>query len=320
MARRSPTITASVWRGSLICGEAWEAALRSWGASKGRSILREFSIQVSSYRTIKQSMDSRTGKKLRLGRLFSRRSGRTLIVAYSHGVLMGPRPGMSTLDEMRRIAESLSRADGLMIAPGMVTHLEDAFVGRDRPALVVHLDYQNFSREILRYREGAAVEMARIEDIVAAGAAAVMTYLYMGHDDPEREKMEIRRNARVARACERWGIVLMIEPRSAREAEHPQDKSDPALMAMYCRIAAEIGADLVKCIYPGSKESLAQIVAGCPCPLLLAGGSKADDPQTAYRRAQEAIDVGARVLVFGRNIYEAADPAAELDRYHAIVH
>lgn len=265
-------------------------------------------------------MDSRTGKKIRLGRLFNQHSGRTLIVAYSHGVLMGPRPGIATLDEMRRVAHSLHRADGLMIAPGMVTHLEDAFVGRERPALVVHLDYQSFSREILRYREGAAVEMARIEDVAAAGADAIMTYLYIGHDDPEREKLEIRRNARLARACERWGVVLMIEPRSAREAEHPQDKSDPALMAMYCRIAAEIGADLVKCIYPGSANALAQIVAGCPCPVLLAGGSKAGDPNESYRRAEEAMHAGAPGLVFGRNIYEAVDPAAELDRFRAIVH
>lgn len=265
-------------------------------------------------------MDARTGKKIRLGRLLRRESGRALLVAYSHGVLLGPNPGMRTLEEMRRVAFSLAKADGLMVAPGMVTALEEAFIGRDRPSLIVHLDYQSFSRAILPYREGATVEMAQIEEVVASGADAVMTYLFMGYEDPEREKQEISRNARLARSCERWGVALIIEPRSAREGYHPEDKSDPQVLGLYCRVAAEIGADLVKCIYPGSAEALRFVIEGCPAPLLLAGGARAESSEQAYTRAREAIQAGAAGLVFGRNIYEASDPAGELDRYLEIVH
>ena len=50
--------------------------------------------------------------------------------------------------------------------------------------------------------------MGEIEDVLAAGADAVMTYLYMGYEDPEREKLEIGQNARLARACERWGVAM----------------------------------------------------------------------------------------------------------------
>ncbi len=265
-------------------------------------------------------MDSRTGKKIRMGRLFRQESGRALLVAYSHGVLLGPRPGMLSLGEIRRVALSLRRADGLMVAPGMVSRLEEAFIGRDRPSLIVHLDYQSFSRTILPYAEGAAVEMAQIEDVAAAGAEGVMTYLYIGHDDPESEKLEIERNARLARACERMGIILMIEPRSARETRHPEDNTDVRVMGYYCRLAAELGADLVKCIYPGSAEALHQVIEGCAAPLLLAGGARPETPKEAYTRAREAIQAGAAGLVFGRNIYEASDPAAELDLYLDIVH
>ena len=248
-------------------------------------------------------MDSRTGKKIRMGRLFNRESGRALLVACSHGILMGPRPGMKSLEEMRRVAEAVKKADGLMVTPGMLPALETAFIGRHRPALVLHLDYQSFSREVLPYQEGATASLAGIEESVAAGADAVMTYLYLGYDDPQREKMEIERNACTARACERWGLLLMIEPRSAREATHTQDKSDPELIGMYCRIAAEIGADLVKCIYAGSTGVMAQVIEGCPVPVLVAGGSKAATAEIAYQKAESAIDAGAAGLVFGRNIY-----------------
>ena len=265
-------------------------------------------------------MDSRTGKRIKLGRLFNRNSGRSLIVAYSHGVIMGPRPGMISLEQMRRTAHVLAKADGLMIAPGLVTQLEDAFIGRERPSLVLHWDYQSFSRSILPYAEGATVEMGTIEDAVAAGADAIMSYLYLAYDDPEREKMEIARNARLARACERWGLVLMIEPRSARGRTHPEDDTNPEIMSLYCRISAELGADLIKCVDPGNTEALAQIIAACPAPVLVAGGRKQADPEVAYVRAQGAMEAGAAGLVYGRNIYEAADPATELQRYRKIVH
>lgn len=265
-------------------------------------------------------MDARTGKKIRLGRFFDQTSRKSLIVAYSHGVLMGPRPGMQSLKEMKQVASSLSRANGLMVAPGMVTPLEEAFIGRHCPSLIVHLDYQSFSRDILPYREGATVEMARIEDVVAAGADGVMTYLYLGYEDPEREKAEIARNARLARACETWGVILMIEPRSARESRHPGDKTDPQILSLYCRVSAEIGADLVKCIHPGNEDALRSVIEGCPVPVLVAGGARLENPEQAYARAESAMRAGAGGLVYGRNIYEAANPAAELERYLQIVH
>jgi class I fructose-bisphosphate aldolase len=265
-------------------------------------------------------VDARTGKKIRLGRLFDQQSHKTLIVAYSHGVLMGPRPGMKSLDEMKQMSINLTRANGLMIAPGLVTPLEDVFIGRDRPSLIVHLDYQSFSRDIMSYDVGATVEMAKIEDVVAAGADGVMTYLYMGYEDPEREKREIARNARLARACERWGVILMIEPRSAREAHNPADKTDPKILALYCRVSAEIGADLVKCIHPGNQDALRSVIDGCTVPVLVAGGSRTEKAEHAHARAESAMRAGAAGLVYGRNIYEASNPGAELERYLQIVH
>lgn len=265
-------------------------------------------------------MDARTGKKIRLGRLFDQQSGKSLIVAYSHGVLMGPQPGMRTLADMRHFTQSIAAADGLLVTPGLLTHLEDAFIGRQRPALLIHLDYQSFNRTLLPYQQGATAALATIEEVVAAGADGVMTYLYIGYDDPLREKLEIERNAQVARACERWGVALMVEPRTARERTHPEDDANAALLALYCRIAAEIGADIVKCVHPGTTAGLAEVVASCPVPLLVAGGPKQADPEVAYQRVRSAIEAGAAGLVFGRNIYEASDPAAELARFRQIIH
>ena len=64
-------------------------------------------------------MDSRTGKQIRMGRLMRQPSGRTIIVAYSHGLLLGPQPGLRTLEDMRAVVHSCQAADGIMIGAGL---------------------------------------------------------------------------------------------------------------------------------------------------------------------------------------------------------
>jgi class I fructose-bisphosphate aldolase len=257
------------------------------------------------------AVDPRTGKRIRLGRLFGP-DGKTIIVAYSHGLLLGPLPGMQSKTEMVRTVESLCAADGIMISPGMVLPLENAFVGQGRPSLVIHLDWTNFSRGILPYEQGVQVSIASIEEVAAAGADAVMTYLLVGNDDPELEAREIARNAAVARACERAGIVHMIEPRSSQERRAPASRTDLEIMRLYTRIAAEIGADIVKCIWSGSVESMTAIVEACPAPILVAGGARTADPGEAVVLARQAASVGCSGLVFGRNVYQADDPPGML--------
>lgn len=265
-------------------------------------------------------MDTRTGKKVRMGRIFNQDSGRTLIVAYSHGVIMGPLDGMRTLDEMQSITKAISKVDALMVAPGMLPQLEDVFIGKDAPALFVHMDYQSYSRKVIPYDVGGTVALGKAEQALTAGADAVMMYMYIGHEDPELEKLEIQRNALMARECEKLGLVLMIEALSAREKTHPEDKQDPDVLSLSCRIAAELGADIVKCQHPGSAEALAKIVETCPVPLLQAGGAKTPDPEDAFAMAHEAMSAGSSGLVFGRNIFGADDPTQTVQRYREIIH
>ena len=265
-------------------------------------------------------MDSRTGKKIRLGQLFNPDSGRTVLVAYSHASFMGPLPGMRTRAELEQTARALRAADGIMLSPGLVPLLEEIFTGRGAPALVVQVDWQSFSRKVIAYTEGAAVAMAAVEQAAAAGCSAVMSYLYLGFADPDREKAEIARNAALVRDCERFGIPLMIEPRSAREKSIPADKSDPEVMSLYARVSAELGADLVKVIDPGDDAALAQVVESCPVPVLLAGGAQRDDFAGALRRARAAVAAGCAGLVYGRNVFQHRDPAAALRELRGIVH
>ena len=116
----------------------------------------------------------------------------------------------------------------------------------------------------------------------------------------------------LARDCERVGMVLMIEPRLAMEKSRPDIRVDPAIMKLYCRISAEVGADIVKCIWSESVETMRDIAATCPVPVLMAGGPKKDTVAEAIKMAQQAMEAGCQGLVFGRNVYQSPDPASVL--------
>ena len=87
-------------------------------------------------------------------------------------------------------------ADAVMLSPGMLGQLTEHFVGRDRPGLIIQADWQNVGRARggAFPREGLSVPMLTAEQAMAAGADAIMTYLWMGGDDPKLEAEEVARN------------------------------------------------------------------------------------------------------------------------------
>ncbi len=70
------------------------------------------------------------------------------------------------------------------------------------------------------------------------------------------------------------------------------------IQANGARIAAELGADVVKAFYT---ENFDKVVAYCPVPILLAGGPKDHDILVVAHRA---VDVGVRGFAFGRNLFQ----------------
>ncbi|GAA5145760.1 class I fructose-bisphosphate aldolase [Microbacterium pseudoresistens] len=269
-------------------------------------------------------MDSRTGKKIRLGRVLDAATKRGVVVAASHGVMSGPPAGLRTKAEIANVFAQLDEADGVMVSPGMVRHTEDFFAGRNRPGFVLHLDWKNHGRRIYTpgqdgRSEGVLAQLASLEEVAASGIDAVMTYMYLGQRDSTLERAEVERNARIVRDAERLGLAVIIEPRSALEAEGDGAVS-PEVLSLYCRISADIGADIVKVIWNGSVERFAPVVETCYAPILVAGGPGGESPEETYQLAADSIEAGAAGVMFGRRVFRAEDPARVLRGLRQVVH
>lgn len=264
-------------------------------------------------------MISSTGKQIRLGRLIDPSTKTGIVIAYSHSFILGPQDGMESSARIEMTLANCESANAIMLPPGLISRYAATFAGPDKPGLVVHLDWTNFSQKVFPYEQGAQVDVATIAEVVASGADAVMTYLLVGYDDPERDAEEIRRNARIARECEKWGVGLIIEPRYAQERKYPERKTNLEIMSYYCRVSSDLGADIVKCIWPGSVEGMAKIVESCPAPILVAGGARdASNPDGALTLAREVKESGASGMIIGRNVYQSPDPGKTLAQLRSI--
>ena len=220
-------------------------------------------------------MDSRTGKKIRLGRILDPVSRRGIVVAASHGVLTGAAAGLRTTADMIHVFEQLNGANGEMVAPGSVGQVEEVFVGRGRPSLVVHLDWKSHGRNIMTpteegRSEGTVTSLATIEEVSASGADAVMSTCTSASGTTSSNGARSSGTRAWQPSAPGWASRSSSAPGQSR-LPGPEPGRELRAAQRYCRLSAEIGADIVKCIWPGDRllrcsssrvTSLANNVAG----------------------------------------------------------
>jgi DhnA family fructose-bisphosphate aldolase class Ia len=147
----------------------------------------------------------------------------------------------------------------------------------------------------------------------------VKVFMVGGQADLGSYADNVQRVAQVVRACDRWGIPAIVEPTLWGSAVEEGRKREPELIRHMVRIAFETGADVLKIPYPGPK-TLRELSAEVPCPILILGGSKMASAEEALALVKEAVQAGARGIVFGQNVWQHPDPAAMVSSLAAIVH
>jgi class I fructose-bisphosphate aldolase len=126
---------------------------------------------------------------------------------------------------------------------------------------------------------------------------------------------ELRELAAMASA---YGLPFLAEaiPVSftATEAHTVANIADAA------RICAEAGADFIKVPFAGTVREYRAVIEAAFVPVVVLGGARLADPVDALRMASEAMEAGAYGVVFGRNVFQSADPAKMVAALAKVVH
>ena len=103
----------------------------------------------------------------------------------------------------------------------------------------------------------------------------------------------------------------------AKDVVGKQMARDARYLALSCRIAAELGAHVVKTYYC---DDFHKVVEGCPVPLVVAGGPKLETEMDVFHLTYDALHDGAVGVDMGRNIWQNDHPVAMIRAVRAIVH
>ena len=264
----------------------------------------------------------RSNGKVRMNRLFGR--GRCLDVAIDHGVCNEP-SFLNGLEDIDPVVKSLvdARPDAIQMNFGQADLLQ-TIDGKDKPALVMRVDMGNPYNRI-RHRHMWAVLQNEAEPLIGAlqmDAACVVVNLFMLPDEPELFKQCIQNISRVRADCDRYGMPLMIEPLVMQPVtEHGgyMVDGDCEKIVTLTRLAREMGADIIKADPTTHAEDFHKVVEAARCPVLVRGGGR-EDLRIVFEKSAALMQQGAMGMVYGRNIYQHANPSAVVRGLMAMIH
>ena len=195
---------------------------------------------------------------------------------------------------------------------------------KDKPALVMRIDMGN-PYNAQRHRVMWSMLQNRDEPIIGAlemDAACVVVNLFMLPDEPELFRQCVENISRVRADCHRYGMPLMIEPLVMLPNEVRggyQVDGDAEKIVTLVRLASEMGADIIKADPTDDPEDFHRVVEAARVPVLVRGGGK-DDLKVVLAKSAALMKQGAKGMVYGRNIYQHANPRAVVNALMAMIH
>ena len=248
------------------------------------------------------------GKLIRMERIMNRETGRTVIVPMDHGVTVGPIQG---LIDMKTTVNAVATggANAIVIHKGLV---EGGHRRRGKDVgLIIHLS----GSTSLSPFPNAKTIVCTVQEAVKLGADALSIHINIGNGSEGEMLADL---GQVAREARDWGMPLlaMMYPRG----EKIKDEYDVGAVKHVARLGAELGADIIKVSYTGSVESFREVVAGCPVPVLIAGGPKMSSDREILEMVKGSIEAGGAGVSIGRNVCQHRDPSRMVGAISLLVH
>lgn len=240
------------------------------------------------------------GMQSRLSQVFNPKTGKTVMLAFDHGYFQGATTGLERID--LNIKPLFEYTDVLMATRGTVRSMVPA--NTNKP-LVLRCSGAN---SILTELENEALAVS-IEDAVRLNASAMAAQVYIGS---KFEHQSINNIIKLIDDGTRYGIPTMAVTGVGKDMVR-----DLRYFSLATRIAAEIGSHFVKTYFV--EQGFEKIVAGCPVPIVIAGGKKVPELE-ALNMCYRAIDQGAAGVDMGRNIFQSEDPVAMIKAVREVVH
>ena len=242
------------------------------------------------------------GMQNRLSRVIQP-DGHCMFMPIDHGYFLGPTRCLEKPGET--VKPLLPFCDALFVTRGVLRSSIDPTI--DKPIIL----RVSGGPSIVGHDLADEAITTSIEEIIRLNATAVGLSIFVGSDYESQTLLNL---AELINDCEDYGIPVMAVTAVGKETE----KREARFLSLSCRIAAELGARVVKTYW--CAKDFDKVVEGCPVPIVMAGGPKCETEREVFDFVYDGMQKGAIGINLGRNIWQNPHPVAVAKALYAIVH
>lgn len=231
-----------------------------------------------------------------------KKDGHTLFLPIDHGYFQGP---TSCLEKPSETIKPLVKyCDALFVTRGVLRSCINP-----ENSLPVILRVTGCTSMVGKDLANEEITTS-IDEVIRLNASAVGVSVFIGS---EYERQTLKNLSTMVNECEKYAIPVMAVTAVGKELE----KRDARYLALCCRIAAELGAKIVKTYWCQDFE---KVVNGCPVPVVIAGGPKCETAKEVFEFVYDGMQKGAIGINLGRNVWQNKFPVPMARALQAIIH
>jgi len=237
------------------------------------------------------------------------KDGNVVIVPLDHGVHDGPIDGLVDMEKTLKLLIE-EGVDAVVLHKGMYWKYRHLL---KKTKVLIHISASTNMGNWLR-----KVLVTSVEEVATLKAAGVSIHVNMGNKyEPEM----LADFGKVVAECRKYKLPLLAMMYVRDDARREIiNFTNVEKIKHAARVAAELGADIIKVPYTGSLETFRDVVNGSPIPIVVAGGTVNTNDTPILETIQNVMKAGGRGVSMGRHIFQNKDVKRMLRDVKKIVH
>lgn len=227
------------------------------------------------------------------------KNGKAIFLSYDQGLELGPDDVGEKMINPEAILQIAVKGgyNGIILQKGLAQTYYPAF--RQKIPLILKL---NGKTELYK-GDPLSRQICSVKEAIRLGAKAVGYTIYPGSRHESVMMAEFGKIEEEAQS-KKLPVIAWVYPRG----QSIKNETSPDNVIYAARVGLEVGADIVKIKYCGSKESFAKAVkAAGKTKVMLAGGPEISEAEF-LKRVKNVMEAGAIGIVVGRNVWLNKNP------------